>query len=62
MHYWGQLVASEPNLQALCDEFEANEVWSVGTDVLGFPPTWCASVNDLLRVREALQNRKLKGT
>ena len=44
-------------LQPFIMEFGCREVWEAGLHVLGFPPTWKPSLNDLIKLREYLIRR-----
>lgn len=52
---WEESLRSMPALRPLLDEFSAERIWKVGLEVLGFPPTWAPSINDLMKVKEALR-------
>jgi len=44
-------------LAPLVRKFGFDRVYSVGIDVLGYPPTWFPDIRDLLLLKSTLENR-----
>lgn len=53
-----RLILDDVKLQPLVEKFGANAVWQASIDVLGIPPTWMLSTNELLTISNYLTKEK----
>lgn len=47
-----------PILEGLLEKYTPQEIWDVGKQVLGWPPTWMPSMNQVVMIAEAIERRR----